>query len=105
MNCKLETITDGESWRVESSKNNGDFYTITRKKKSCNSQLHCSTCTACIHMYLCTCLDATLHNTVCKHIHYVHAFLPDTKDGNRSMLNADEEGKVAMDFADDPHAP
>ena len=32
----------------------------------------CKDCNICPHIYSCTCLDATLHATVCKHIHLVH---------------------------------
>ena len=35
-------------------------------------KLLCSTCQICPHMYSCTCLDFTLHSTVCKHIHLIH---------------------------------
>ena len=96
MNCKVETLSDGESWKVESSKGNGEFYIITHQKESCTCQLYCSTCTACIHMYLCTCLDATLHNTVCKHIHYIHVSVAQIESDNRF-----EGSEAAMEFANE----
>lgn len=48
------------------------FNTVQRLLDSCTCQLKCSTCLICIHMYSCTCLDATLHSTICKHVHLVH---------------------------------
>ncbi len=38
----------------------------------CNCRLSCRLCGACVHMYICSCMDATLHTTVCKHVHLVH---------------------------------
>ena len=33
--------------------------------------MRCSTCRACIHTYTCSCIDSTLHATVCKHAHAI----------------------------------
>ena len=52
------------AWEIESINNKGTFYLLQEVKQECNCPLMCSTCHACIHMYTCTCLDATLHNTV-----------------------------------------
>ena len=54
---------------MESLTCKGTIYVLQRLKQECDCSLRCSMCYACIHMYSCTCLDATLHSTVCKHIH------------------------------------
>ena len=33
--------------------------------------MKCASCGVCFHMYSCTCMDATIHTTVCKHIHFI----------------------------------
>ena len=40
--------------------------------RTCDCKLACNYCSACVHMYTCTCMDSTLHATVCKHVHSVH---------------------------------
>ena len=74
----------GDSWRIESSTTTGTFYFLDRLKETCSCELHCSTCDVCIHMYMCTCLDATLHNTVCKHAHLLHMLLSKNAQSNSS---------------------
>ena len=60
------------TWRSESSKSDGIFYTVHLSKKSCDCHLRCQTCGACVHMYVCSCIDCAVHYTVCKHAHLVH---------------------------------
>lgn len=43
-------------------------------------------------MYACTCLDATLHNTVCKHAHLLHMLLSKNRQ-------ADSSGPGSSDMA------
>ena len=66
--CTLESCATN-TWRMESLTSKGIFYVLEQLKQDCNCPLHCSMYSACAHMYSCTCLDATLHSTVCKHIH------------------------------------
>ena len=35
-------------------------------------QLKCSFCNICIHMMSCTCMDAVIQATLCKHVHFIH---------------------------------
>ena len=56
-------------WRMESLSSNGTFYMIQKLKDDCDCHLQCSPCGGCIHMYTCTCLDSTVHSTICKHAH------------------------------------
>ena len=38
---------------------------------TCSCKLLCKSCGICPHLFSCTCLDSTLHFTVCKHIHLI----------------------------------
>ena len=58
-------------WLVKSLQRNGHEYYISLSLSQCSCQMKCIQCNICVHMYTCTCLDATLHTTVCKHIHAV----------------------------------
>ena len=40
--------------------------------KNDNCHLSCPECNVCVHMFTCSCVDAVLHNTICKHIHLLH---------------------------------
>ena len=62
---------DGNTWIVPSEADPSIYYTVKLIHKTCNCKLRCSNCTVCIHLYSCTCMDATLHSTVCKHVHLV----------------------------------
>ena len=69
---------EGNKWRVSSQSKPHVLYTVERMLDECSCKLHCGTCKACAHMYSCTCLDASLQTTVCKHIHFVHIRHPPT---------------------------
>ena len=43
-----------------------------KQTDQCTCHLRRSKCRVCPHAYYCLCLDATLHATVCKHVHLVH---------------------------------
>ena len=59
-------------WKVTSERDASQFYWVTKVLENCkNCELICASCNICVHMYLCTCLDFSLHTTVCKHIHVV----------------------------------
>ena len=59
-------------WSSESEKQAGMGYTVRQISDCSTCRLRCSNCSACIHMYTCTCLDSITHTTVCKHIHFIH---------------------------------
>ena len=58
-------------WMVQSQTDGSIEYTIRLINKTCYCKLSCTHCRACVHTYTCTCMDATLHATVCKHVHLV----------------------------------
>ena len=55
----------------------------------CPCPLQCSACNACVHLYSCTRLDASIHSTVCKHVHYIHMSI--TNDDQVKVNNKNEE--------------
>ena len=65
------TQKNEKSWNVPSKKDGSINYVIRLINEKCNCKLCCVNCNACVHMYTCSCMDATLHATVCKHAHLV----------------------------------
>ena len=59
------------SWKVASQKTKEKSYIVTKVKDECACLLRCSSCHVCVHMFSCSCADAHLHSTVCKHSHIV----------------------------------
>ena len=59
------------TWIVSSQTCAGLTYTVTLENVDCPFKCHikCSVCNICIHMYSCTCTDALVHGSICKHIH------------------------------------
>ena len=53
------------TWKIESLNATGTFYILQQLQQECDCPLRCSMCNASVHMYTCTCMDATLHSTVC----------------------------------------
>jgi hypothetical protein len=88
-NVVLRNSKGISGWRMESFNDKGNFYILQLVQEECDCPLKCSTCNACIHMYTCTCLDATLHNTVCKHIHLLHMTL--SKQDESLLIQDDED--------------
>ncbi len=74
---------DDDEWKVPSQNSSGIEYTVTRVKIKCDCFLRCSNCDACIHMYTCNCVDATIHSTLCKHTHLV--CLPSTSTSTSTL--------------------
>ena len=50
----------------------GQHHEIKALNTICTCHVRYSDCCVCIHMYTCTCLDATLHYTICKHVHLLN---------------------------------
>ena len=68
-----------------------DFYTVQRNKEQCSCCLKCALCSACIHMFTCTCADAHLQTTVRNHVHIVQMFLNESSDGIRVEVSIDKD--------------
>jgi len=93
---KIEIFQNEEvsiSWLIHSTTEN--TYTITKltsiSKKCC--QLICNLCEICIHAYSCTCTDSFIHNTICKHIHFliIKNTYNDLDDGFSNTSNTNTE--------------
>ena len=82
------TALDNSTWRVQSQTTNTQ-YIVQQHNRSCvyKCKLLCSTCAICPHMYSCTCLDFTLHCTVCKHIHLIHMLNTKSPNPESSTLH------------------
>ena len=66
----------GNSWicKSEVEKRN---YTVTVNSQRCDDwqcSLKYSNCNACVHTFICSCVDFLLCFTICKHIHVVHQY-------------------------------
>ena len=59
-------------WTVAST-HGSNVYTVRKETNKCiqNCQLQCKDCKICIHIFSCTCMDAILNYTICKHVHFV----------------------------------
>ena len=78
-NTSTTAVSETE-WEVPSQWFSNIQYTVKKVLKTCECQLLCSTSNICIHLYYCSCLDATIDSTVCKHVHLLHI----VEDGNHS---------------------
>ena len=68
---ELVHAVDDNTWSIPSARDGSVKYTIKQTTETCDCKLRCSTCATCVHMYTCSCMDATLHATVCKHAHVI----------------------------------
>ena len=66
------TPINNKKWKVNSQNVQDTRYVVEKLEKSCDCKVICHDCQICPHAYTCTCLDATLHATICKHVHLVH---------------------------------
>ena len=89
------TNLDEKMWKVRSQHQDDVFYHVKRLTNSCNCKLSCTACKACVHQYSCSCLDATIHTTVCKHIHLVHMMF--NSKNSTLQLDTDEQEQMSTD--------
>lgn len=78
------TTCNTNTWKIST---NNNHYTVERKLDTCNCEIRCKSCSTCIHMYSCTCLDATLHITACKHTHMIHINYPPVSNPTNHTTN------------------
>ena len=71
----------------------GIAYSVEAKLIQCKCKLKCRFCNACAHMYTCTCLDACINTTVCKHMHLIHMRQP-----QRELQQADLDREKKMEY-------
>ena len=53
------------------------YYVIKKVLESCDYKIVCYDCQMYSYAYNHTCLNATLHVTICKHIHLLHMEISD----------------------------
>ena len=82
-NGMTATLISENTWDVKSSTSDV-FYSVYLCKEFCDCQLRCPSCGACVHMYVCSCVDHAVHYTVCKHTHLVH--LQRTENSDKELL-------------------
>ena len=63
---------NNKKWKVNSQNVQDTHYVVERLEESCDCKVICHDCQICPHAYTCTCLDAIIHATICKHVHLVH---------------------------------
>ncbi len=82
---------DKNIWTVQSEHFPCTMYKITKVAENCDCQLVCSKCNICVHMFTCTCMDASIHATICKHVHLVIqvTFNPQIESENRMEAATD----------------
>lgn len=93
-NDDVETIIEGQQWRVRSQepKTRNVFYSVSRKKDYCDLLDHCyehcwwKKCeNLCLHLYTCEC--PVIHS-MCKHIHKVHSMFNKNVPSNLVRRNS-----------------
>lgn len=64
-------VIGSDTWKVQSESTSDQYYNIEKVTTSleCDCHLRCVTCGVCVHNFSCSCIDALLHNTICKHVH------------------------------------
>ena len=72
LSSTLITPINNKKWKVNSQNVQDIHYVVEKLEESCDCKVICHDCQICPHAYTCTCLDATLHATICKHVHLVH---------------------------------
>ena len=71
-------IPDQEDiWQIEPLTERNMKYSVQLIKDSCDCQMKCTTCGACVHMYICSWIDYAVNYAVCKHTHVVYSLKSD----------------------------
>ena len=82
------------TWMVRST-NSDHVYHVVKETDMCplSCSMRCNDCNICIHNYTCTCPDALIRHTICKHIHAVVRLAnnPSKMDINNLYENPNEE--------------
>lgn len=73
---KVKQLDDEDCWLVPSGTTAGRFYSVKRRNTTeCACSLKCRFCKVCPDMYMCTCDDAVMPTTACKHMHLIQVML------------------------------
>jgi hypothetical protein len=68
----VHSTDNADTWEVDSSEP-GKVYSVTQLNKTCpyKCSTRCAECEICVHMFICSCPDALIKGSICKHIHLV----------------------------------
>lgn len=91
----VETIP-GKKWKVNSATDSNREYIVTKNDTDCSCKILCRKCSICPHTYSCECMDALLHATVCKHVHFIHMMYNETITFAPSAGTSSHEGRQDM---------
>lgn len=94
MSTETVTTTNGNKWEVSSSTLKDIYIVSLSEPNYCDCRLRCINCKACIHMYRCTCIDASIKWNMCKHIHLVCTKLNEAMTDQNGVIDKDTESLV-----------
>ena len=89
-------------WEIQSLSKKGTIYVMEKKLDQCSCKLRCLSCDICTHMYSCTCMDATLHSIICKHVHLLVISLSTGTVCVTNSIEIDEEQSDIGSSEDNP---
>lgn len=92
-------ISVAEGWHVSSFVELNEpyeLYFVQQVLEKCNCNYACSECHTCIHQFACSCVDNSVENNMCKHIHLVIRF----RDGKKHFI-LDEGNGTFKDIESD----
>lgn len=69
-----DIIKRDQSYEVRSASNAEKTYLLEKEFENCSCQLRCADCDSCLHIYSCSCIDFSIAENVCKHVHAVVTF-------------------------------
>lgn len=101
--CVIQ-VCGNKIWRIKLYNSKGTYYIIQELKSECDCPLRCSQCNSCTHMYSCSCLDATIHSTVCKHVHLLRIELlklDNVEDSEQTCASTINDGNIIEEQAND----
>ena len=87
------TALKDNMWKVASVSSERNYY-VVKETDVCPIQccMRCTECDICIHTYTCTCPDALIRHTICKHAHAVVRF--DKAINHSSQAKSDSQDHI-----------
>ena len=80
----------------EVTSQNDKIYFVKEKCRTKCCELACQYCNICIHSYTCDCADFFIHNTICKHIHFVAFQHADNNQNHNNYTEHDNEHEISV---------
>ena len=91
--------SNNNMWLITSSDGSCE-YTVCLENRECPTkcELKCKECGICVHTYSCTCRDALINHTICKHIHLVARNTATKRCEENSERDVQYESKKRFQF-------